>query len=89
MNVEERLARRKAREHQAASRGDERSAVSQFEDAAMLLALECGLVSEGQAARALGLDRVSLRDAKHKLALLGEALVMELWDEAKKRACLP
>lgn len=49
------------REYQAARRGS-RSYKSEAEDSAVLVALAMGEISEGKAARALGLDRVSVRD---------------------------
>jgi hypothetical protein len=47
-------------------RGSKRSYVTEIEDLRIMLAWEAGVLSEGQAAKALGYDRVTLRDLKNQ-----------------------
>lgn len=76
--LSELIRRRNARRHQRKFRGDRKSANDLFEDATILLALEAGEITEGQATKALNSDRVSVRDKKIRLIELGKALTMEL-----------
>jgi len=55
------LQQRRARLYQGKSRGDRRSYKTELENVQILLAWESGELSEGQVARLLGVDRVSLR----------------------------
>lgn len=72
------IQRRTERLYQRRHRGDKHSASDEAENAAIVVAWEAGEVTEGQAARALGLDRVSARELKLKTIALGRALTHEL-----------
>lgn len=72
------LHRRSMRRHQRTSRGGKTSHRDNYENAAILLAWESGEITEGQAARALRLDRVSARELKLKSTALGRAIAFSL-----------
>jgi hypothetical protein len=72
------VARRRARGYQGASRGDKQSARTKLENAAILMALEAGEITEGIACRALELDRLSIREMRLRLTASGAALAMAL-----------
>lgn len=56
--------RRYDRLKQQKHRGSKRSYVTEIENLRTLLAWETGQLSEGQAARKIGVDRVTLRDMR-------------------------
>lgn len=58
--------RRQDRLAQQRHRGSKRSYVTEIENLRVLLAWEAGHLSEGQAARILGLHRIDLRDMKFR-----------------------
>lgn len=70
---------RRMRAYQAKSRGDRVSHKTEAENALLLFAWEAGDLSEGQMARALDIDRVTLRkmrdDARTKALALAEQLL--------------
>lgn len=72
------IRRRSYRRHQRNSRGGHSSFQDQLENAAVLLALEAAEITEGQAARALKLDRVTVREIKLRLTALGRAIAYSL-----------
>lgn len=72
------LQKRTERLYQRRHRGGKRSASDESENAAIMLAWEAGEITEGQAAKALGVDRVSAREMKLKAVALGRALAQEL-----------
>lgn len=55
------LQQRKHRAYQAKHRGGGTSSKTALENTQMLMALEAGLLSEGQVSAALSLDRVTVR----------------------------
>lgn len=57
-------------------RGSSRSYVTEIEDLKILLAWEAGELSEGQAMKALGVDRVSARVKKQEAIKEGAALLV-------------
>jgi len=59
--------RRLDRAYQRNHRGSKRSYVTEIENLRVLLAWEAGELSEGQAAKRLGLDRIDLRDMRIKV----------------------
>lgn len=69
---------RKQRKHQRNSRGGKKSHRDDFENAAILLALEAGEITEGQAMRALGVCRVEAREARLETTALGRAIALSL-----------
>ncbi len=73
---------RQSRKHQAAHRGTRRSYKTELENLQLLLCWEWGSLSEGQMARILDIDRVSLRkmriDAVNAGMLIAEALAPPL-----------
>ncbi len=72
------LKRRKERLYQRRHRGDKESARDLYENACIVAAWEAGEVSEGQAMRALGIDRVSARELKLCMIALGRAIACEM-----------
>lgn len=72
------VKRRLVRKYQRKSRGDKRSANDEFENAAIVAAWEGGELTEGQAMRALSVDRVSAREIRLRVVALGRALATEL-----------
>lgn len=73
------LRARKSRRDQRNSRGDKGSSKDSFEDAAMILALEAGEVSEGVLSKVIcDGDRVALRERKLRLIALGRNLAHAL-----------
>ena len=62
------------REYQAQRRGTKRSLKSEADSACILLAWEAGKISEGQAAKLMGVDRVTARDRKITMINQGIAL---------------
>ena len=62
----------------AKQRGSKKSYVTQFEDAKIILAWEAENLTEGQAAKALQMDRVSMRILREELINAGGSLAREL-----------
>jgi hypothetical protein len=77
------LKRRQQRADQRKSRGDKSSGRDGLEDSAILLAWEVGELTEGQAARALRVDRVALREMKLRLVAVGRALAHHLLSKSQ------
>lgn len=75
MNEQTPRKRRLDRLAQQKHRGSRRSYVTEIENLQVLLAWEAGRLSEGQAARALDVDRVTLRGMKIDAVSAGEALI--------------
>ena len=57
-------------------RGSKRSYVTEIENLKIILAWEAGELSEGQAARAIQVDRVTLRDMRIEAINSGEGLAV-------------
>lgn len=72
------VKRRKFRKYQRRSRGGINSASDAFENAAIALAWEAAELTEGQAMRALGVDRVAARELKLRVIAFGRSLAHEL-----------
>lgn len=70
--------RRRDRLSQQRHRGGKHSPLTQAENASILLALEAGELTEGQAAKALGVDRVSCRLLREEAIGRGIALAAAL-----------
>ena len=62
------------REYQARRRGTKRSYKSEADSACVLLAWEAGEITEGVAAKLLGIDRVSARERKQCMIMRGVQL---------------
>jgi hypothetical protein len=78
--------RRAMRRYQARHRGSAQSYVTRYEDAVIVLAWVEGLLSEGQAAKALGLDRLDARARRDWLIADGAVIGAELWQATKTKA---
>lgn len=70
--------RRAMRGYQAKARGTRQSFATLYENALIVLAWERAELSEGQAAKALGLDRLSARILRDDLVLAGIRIGSEL-----------
>jgi hypothetical protein len=75
--------RRMNRSYQAKHRKSKRSYLSDYEDAVIVLAWERGDLSEGQASKALGLDRLSARIRRDDLVSAGLAMAATLLDKRR------
>jgi hypothetical protein len=73
-----RLKSRSDRLYQQKHRGSKTSPVTDLEDALVVLAWEAGELSEGQAAAALGVDRLGARLRREALLARGITLAYEL-----------
>lgn len=74
MNDPKARKRRQDRLAQQRHRGNKRSYVTEVENLKIILAWEAELLSEGQAAKAIGVDRVTLRDMRFQAMHVGENL---------------
>ena len=74
MNDSKARKRRYDRLAKQKERGSKRSYVTEVENLKILLAWEAELLSEGQAAKALRVDRVTLRDMRFQAIHVGEDL---------------
>ena len=81
MNI---VKQRKDRSYQVKHRGSRRSYRTEAEDALILLAWEAGELSEGQASKALWVDRVTARDRKIAAIERGRVLGKTLWNGNKQ-----
>ena len=81
MNAKE---RRLARLYQGKSRGDRRSYKTELENVQILLAWEAADLSEGQVARMLDVDRVTLRQMREGAIVEGIKLADELLGEGRR-----
>lgn len=72
---------RLARLYQGNSRGDRRSYKTELENVQLLLAWESSGLSEGQVAKALNIDRVTLRMMREGAMAAGMTLAEELLGE--------
>jgi len=79
--VTQRYNRRAVRKH----RGSRRSYLTEAEDALIILAWQAGELSEGQAARALGLDRVTARDRRIAAIERGQEIGHALWTAGREK----
>lgn len=75
---DESLKRRSDRLSQKKHRGGKASYVTEIENLQIMLAWEAGELSEGQAAKALGVERVALRDLRRIAVNTGAALAGKL-----------
>jgi predicted ArsR family transcriptional regulator len=76
--VTPRLKARADRASQRKKRGSKTSPVTDLEDALVVLAWEAGELTEGQAAAALGVDRLGARLRREALLARGITLAYEL-----------
>ena len=72
------VQQRRMRAYQAKSRGDRRSFKTELENAQILLAWDAGDLSEGQAAKALDVDRLTARVMRDDMLAAGLALADKL-----------
>ncbi len=77
--------RRRMRVYQANHRRSKRSYVTLYEDAVIVLAWEAGELSEGQATKALGTDRLSARERRDELIADGLKIGGTLWQANRSR----
>ena len=73
------------RHAQQKHRGSRRCYRTEAEDALILLAWEAGELSEGQAAKALGVDRVTARDRRLSAVERGHNIGHALWTAAREK----